>query len=361
MGEIFQKMIKINIVGDISLNNIYEKYYQRGVCPFKGVEHIFQDADLNIGNLECLCSTSKEENKLKQIRLRTSPETLNLLKPLKFNILNLAHNHIYDMNEVGIKESIDKIIYIGSDYIGYSTDSVSDSYVKYIKIKSSTIAIITAIHKDTNLKLPDNVNLNIPFYNVDNIVKLIKDAKRQADFITLYLHWGGKSEKGFMPDWYEIVDARTFIDNGADIVVGGHSHTVQPYEKYNDKYIFYSIGNFCFDDVISDGIIYPIGRLRKRRGLILSLKINGNRYSVEKKFIKNTNGIITGNSFYRANMSVKNLLFKILKTNKVLWRLYFAVFRKLSPFYIFLFEDSRSFLNKIKMVRLTSITKQLKR
>lgn len=354
-------MIEINFIGDVSLNNIYEKYCLRGVRPFKNIEHVFQRVDLNIGNLECLCSTSKEENKLKPIRLRTTPETLNLLKPLKLNVLNLAHNHIYDIKEEGIEESINKIIDIGSDYMGYSNDPTSDSYIKYVKIQSGTIAIITAVHEDTNPKLPDNVNLNIPFYDADKIVELIREAKKQADFVTLYLHWGGKSEKGFMPDWYEIIDARTFIDNGADIIVGGHSHTVQPYEKYKGKYIFYSIGNFCFDDVISDGVIYPIGRFRKRRGMILSLKIDGKRYSIEKIFIKNTDGIIIEASFYRMNMLVRNFFFKILKANKSIWRLYFTAFRKLMPFIFFLFEDTTPFRKKIKKMRLTSITKQLKR
>ena len=53
--------------------------------------------------------------------------------------------------------------------------------------------------------------------------------------------------------------AHTFIDAGADIVIGHHPHVVQPMEIYKDKYIFYSLGNFVFDQVLEKAVRTRLG------------------------------------------------------------------------------------------------------
>ena len=54
-----------------------------------------------------------------------------------------------------------------------------------------------------------------------------------------------------------------------DLIIGGHSHTVQPFEIYKGKHIFYSLGNFCFDDIVHENETFQIGRFRKRKTKIL--------------------------------------------------------------------------------------------
>lgn len=53
------------------------------------------------------------------------------------------------------------------------------------------------------------------------------------------------------PTSFQILISQVAIDTGADLVVGHHSHVIQPIEKYKTGYIAYSLGNFVFDQGFS--------------------------------------------------------------------------------------------------------------
>ncbi len=354
-------MISISFVGDISLNNRYQNLEKQGVRPFAEIEPIFNATDFRVGNLECLCAADGKENKLKKPRLKTNEDALNLLRPLRFNMLSLAHNHIYDACEGGIACTLDKLASLGIMAIGYQSDANGDPYLWRTEVKGMPLAVITAIHKDTNPHLPENVHLNLPFYDTNHIVEAIREAKQEKRFVAIYLHWGGKTEEGFMPDWYEIEDAHRFIDEGADVVIGSHSHSIQPFEQYKGKYIFYSLGNFCFDDVETDGKIYPIGRYRKRKGIMVTLNINENdlHYDINVQRIQNENCIIHPQK-NRLKLQWRNAKFQVLKRCKPLWKLDFLWFRKVSPIFIYLAESPDSLGTKLSKFKLNKLLSRFK-
>ena len=65
----------------------------------------------------------------------------------------------------------------------------------------------------------------------------------------LFAHWG--NEYQLVPTERQIKLAHSFIDAGADLIIGSHPHVVEPVEIYNNKAIFYSLGNFIFDQKLS--------------------------------------------------------------------------------------------------------------
>ena len=65
-----------------------------------------------------------------------------------------------------------------------------------------------------------------------------------CEFIVVSYHWG--AEKDYSPNDNQVRLGRATIDAGADLVVGHHSHRINPIEYYNGKYICYSLGNFSF-------------------------------------------------------------------------------------------------------------------
>lgn len=354
-------MIKINFVGDISLNNGYQQLAQVGENPFRQIEPLLTDADLNIGNLECLCSLEGQENYLKVPRLKTSPEAYTLLQPLHLTMASLAHNHIYDVCQSGIQCTLDRLKELGIQAIGYQPDPQADPYVWQTTLKGMPLTLVTAVHPDTNPHLPDDVHLNLPFYDKEKIVTAIRQAKQEDHFVAVYLHWGGMTEEGFMPDWYEIEDAHRFIDAGADIVVGSHSHTVQPHEVYKGKHIFYSLGNFCFDDVVTDGKTYPIGRYRKRKGLMVSLEVNeqSHRYTVKTQRLRNADKCIEREPA-QLKLRLRNLRFALLSKVKPLWKFNFTWFRKVSPIFIYMVESPDTMKTKLSKFKLNKLTQRLK-
>ena len=71
------------------------------------------------------------------------------------------------------------------------------------------------------------------------------------DYLFVMVHWGVEHTTELTD--YQPNDAYKMIDAGADAVIGMHSHCLQPVEYYNGKPIFYSLGNFIFNQTISSG------------------------------------------------------------------------------------------------------------
>ncbi|HFC36337.1 MAG TPA: hypothetical protein ENJ49_01525, partial [Candidatus Moranbacteria bacterium] len=93
----------------------------------------------------------------------------------------------------------------------------------------------------------------------------------KSDFIVVYSHWGRE---------YKLVNserqqklAHQFIDAGADLIIGAHPHVVQPIEIYKNKAIFYSLGNFVFDQYFSDNVrsILGVGVLLENKKIKFTL------------------------------------------------------------------------------------------
>ena len=72
----------------------------------------------------------------------------------------------------------------------------------------------------------------------------VAEAKAKYPLVIVSFHWG--AEKDYAPNSNQQKMGKMAIDAGADLVVGHHSHRINPIEEYNGKYIVYSLGNFCF-------------------------------------------------------------------------------------------------------------------
>ena len=96
-------------------------------------------------------------------------------------------------------------------------------------------------------------SFGIAVINKDNLTKIKADielAKQLTDIVVVSFHWG--IEYAEEPSSEQVNLARDMIDAGADLIIGHHPHVVQKYEKYKDGYVFYSLGNFIFDQGFSD-------------------------------------------------------------------------------------------------------------
>ncbi|MFA6521905.1 MAG: CapA family protein, partial [Candidatus Gracilibacteria bacterium] len=83
----------------------------------------------------------------------------------------------------------------------------------------------------------------------EKVVAEIKKVRPESDFIVILPHWG--VEYARKPTVGQIKEARMFIDAGADLIIGTHPHVIETIEEYKGKYIFYSLGNFIFDQYFS--------------------------------------------------------------------------------------------------------------
>lgn len=283
--------IKLSFVGDISLNDGYKDLVQNNKKPFSEIINEFNNSDLVIGNLEAFCESSKGENLTKSPRLKASPESLTLLKDLNINIVSLANNHVYDNLYDGFADTIKILDLSNISHLGaYPINHIyQNNLIKNIKNKK--ICFLNYVHETTYPKLPLEAKINLNIYEKNGILDDIDNVRRKVDYVVLLLHWG--IDNSHYPSPGQRKDAKSFINAGADLIVGHHTHTIQGYEKLDKKYVFYSLGNFCFAPFCANGEIYNIDYIRHSNSYILHITIDENNDSIANIIpIQNDNLII---------------------------------------------------------------------
>jgi hypothetical protein len=349
--------MRVSFLGDISLNDGYTNLYKVGADPFKKIVPRLQKSDLVIGNLECTAEGKNGQNLLKKPRLKTTLGTLNFLSNLKLDIVTLAHNHIYDNLEDGFNNTTNFLIKNNINFLGSSlTKSLANNVLEY-NLEGKSLAFFNYVTQDTNPSLPDNAKV---YPNIFSIEKAVNDLQHyeNADFRILLLHWGGKYEGNEYPGTEQPSIAKTLFDNGADLIIGHHSHTFQPFEKIKGKYVFYSIGNFCFSDIYYDNKVRKMNAARYRRSAIVHVDIINDELKVSIEGIINKNLRICPSLLSKIIIYKRNCMFMIFKHIKIIWRLNLKYHLKLRPIIegIFRIDKNRSIISRIRSFKFTKIS-----
>lgn len=232
---------EIIAVGDIMLSRgvdavsmrVHDYYY-----PFAKVGAYLQSVPVVFGNLESTI-TPGPKIAVTQMKLRAEPEVVPFLKQAGFNVLSIANNHIGDFGKQGLSDTINNLRAANINVVG-EFDNLN-KIQRAVIITENGIKIAFLAYCDSYFVPPKNIAV----MNIRQMRKDIQNAKQQADFVVVSMHAG--DEYQFQPNARQKAFAHAAIDAGAEIVIGHHPHVIQPVEKYHDKYIFYSLGNFIFD------------------------------------------------------------------------------------------------------------------
>lgn len=246
-------MIKIAAVGDIMPGGVIhstskEKYIAKSVCD------LMLDADIRIGTLESAIGDVPNFVHEKMIRqgdvIYSKCEDIYKLKDLNIDVVSLANNHIHDLDCDGISQTITLLNSIGVKHFGAGRNIAEASAPAVFEISDKTIAFLGFCdwRQDATgycMMATDNTPGVNPMYE-DHVEKEIKKAKSKYDFVVVVPHWG--KEHTYWPANYVYDLSRKMIESGADVVLGGHTHRVQPVISFRGKCIVYSLGNFLFAD-----------------------------------------------------------------------------------------------------------------
>lgn len=261
-GEIQKEKVgSLLVFGDMMLDrNVKNKINQNGFDYILGnlagqEKRFFMGADLIMANLEGPFADSRRAT-TKEIAFRFDPILLPELKKYNFDLFGLANNHTLDMGKAGFDEAKENLDKSGFSYFGsqYRVDNESLIIKQMGDYKIGFIGL-----NDTNSPIEKTA-----------VKKLIDSAKIQgAEKVIIFIHWGYEYKE--ISNTHQRELAHYFIDNGADIIIGHHPHVVQEMEVYNNKPIFYSLGNFVFDQYFSEPT---------QQGLALGLIIKDKQLSV---------------------------------------------------------------------------------
>ena len=250
--------ILISAVGDIMVHStqLTSAFDQKCKCynfdpVFKDVKNYLLGSDITFGNLE---TTLPGDPKLfaGYPQFGAPDELVYTLKDIGFDIVTTSNNHSVDTGRKGIDHTIDTLDKVGIKHLGTykSQEEFEKNRILLYRVKDFTIAFLSYTYSTNGILVPKDKVVNlIDKARISEDIELAKSLK--PDLVVVCYHFG--TEYARFPDKFqkEMVDF-AFLE-GADIILGGHPHVLQPYQvslledKYGEKkqrMVIYSLGNF---------------------------------------------------------------------------------------------------------------------
>ncbi len=271
------KTITMMFTGDIMLDRYVNtlRTQNGGDFPFTYMPDVMasieeklgvEDLDLVVGNLEGPITDSSYVNPGTAMIFNFKPDVVDLLKRVGFTTLSMANNHTFDMGKDGVKQTHDYLAAAGIEAFGHpDTPNGEYSFITY-EFGETKVGFL-------------GLNDAIIRLDTDAAVAKIKELDPLVDYLIIGVHWGWEYE----PTAREsvVTKAHAFVDAGADFIWGNHPHVIQNHETYNGVPIYYSCGNFVFDQYFSDAV---------REGLVLGVKIENGELTVVEQIVDLVNG-----------------------------------------------------------------------
>lgn len=231
--------IIITAAGDVTLggnmkDNPSSTIYTRAVDAhdgdlsflFENVRELFAADDMTLVNFEGTLTDNTKREKNNSFHFRAPPSHLEALTLANIEAVAFENNHTMDFGQQGWDDTVrafdeNGIVYSSIDHPGvYRVKGVSIAMLSYQTFDGAYPMLMERVPQD------------------------IAAARAEHDIVIVSFHWG--IEGDFHPNDNQIMLGRATIDAGADLVLGHHSHRVNPIERYNGKYIVYSLANCSF-------------------------------------------------------------------------------------------------------------------
>lgn len=245
-GDLMLDRNVLNQINKNSLEYLFEKLDE---------EKFFDNYNLISANLEGAVIENGQHyapNNLYDFAFDT--ELVGKLKNYNFNFFTLANNHFTDQGDRGVEETRKNLDELKFDYTGCEDKEVGDCSVKILEINKKKIAML-------------GFSMVYGVFDETKAVEIINKIKAETDLVIVNIHWGVEYEHYFNKKQKQV--GYDLVDAGADIIIGHHPHVVQGLEIYKNKPIFYSLGNFVFDQYFS---------VDTQESLAVSIKVLENKF-----------------------------------------------------------------------------------
>ncbi|MFA5528262.1 MAG: CapA family protein [Peptostreptococcales bacterium] len=260
--------MRIIIAGDLY---IADEFRNNNLID-KSVIDLFEDADYRIVNLEAPITEDNPNNKI----IKTGPHLrmlsntiLPYLHQLKIDAVTMANNHIQDYGNKGVTDTFKELDDHKIEYIGAGNDLTEARKPLTLDKDGMKIAILNFCENEWSIADDDSPGAN-PMDIIDN-TNQIREAKASHDKVIVIIHGG--HEYYNLPSPRMQKQYRFYADQGADIVVGHHTHCISGNEVYKGVPIYYSLGNFLFTNNNINDDWYT--------GLVLEIEISNEKIECE--------------------------------------------------------------------------------
>jgi len=227
---------KMVFVGDMMFDRGVEDLMQKTsfAYPMEMIAGFLKGFDFSVGNLEGPINEKPKEFSDASMTFSFDKRIVDSLKIGNFKLVSLANNHTLNMERAGLEETKNILKENEINFFGDPIECDVDYSFQKDGITFYSVNV-TYPSNCSNSEIADWIE-ETKFYNPES-------------FFVVLVHWGVEYESENSKAQKDL--AHKMIDAGADLIIGGHPHVVENIEKYNGKLIFYSLGNFVFDQYFS--------------------------------------------------------------------------------------------------------------
>jgi hypothetical protein len=213
---------------------------------FAGAAEHFSQFDLAVGNLECVLSTSTE-GAFGKCTLRGHPGWAHSLRAAGIRLVTLANNHAMDFETPGLLDTIRALDEAGIRYVGAGRNIDEARAPVIMELRGRRVAFLgrTGVHVGART-VATATEAGVAFLDEEELLEAVRRSAQQADDVFVLLHWG--VEEYLMPAPSQRRLARQIAEAGCSVLFGHHPHVLQGVETFGRCLVFYSLGNFAFNE-----------------------------------------------------------------------------------------------------------------
>jgi poly-gamma-glutamate capsule biosynthesis protein CapA/YwtB (metallophosphatase superfamily) len=213
---------------------------------FGPIAGVLSRADLAMVNLETAI-TERGTPEPKSFYFRAPRTAFAALREAGIDVTSMANNHGADFGLVGLQDTFAAIEDTGFPVVGIGPDAPRAYDPWYAEVKGHRVAVIGVS------QVPDHTlavwtaradRPGIASANSDRLIVAIREARRRAEIVVVYVHWGVERERCPVGDQRAL--AQRLAAAGADAIVGTHAHRLQGAGWLGRTYVAYGLGNFLW-------------------------------------------------------------------------------------------------------------------
>ncbi len=247
--------IVMDFTGDLSFadgvaTTVYMDHQINGIkdCFSANLLEEMNSADIMMVNNEFTYTDRGAALEGKAYTFRANPSRVALLEELGVDVVGVANNHVFDYGETGLIDTLDTLRKAEVPFTGAGVNLEEAKKPVYFIIGGRKIAICAGTQIERTLNYTREATGVLPgvlkCLHPEIFCEEIREAKANADYVIVFAHWGTEGNANYGGDQTAL--ARSFVEAGADAIIGGHTHCLETVEYMDDVPIFYSLGNYWF-------------------------------------------------------------------------------------------------------------------
>ena len=263
-----QDTVTLLFAGDILMDDHYavmSTYHNRGndinQAFDQGLLEQMRNADIFMINNEFTFTGRGTPTVNKKFTFRANPGNVSMYEEMGVDIVSVANNHIYDYGEISLLDTLDTLEQAEIPYVGAGRNLQEAMTPVYYIANGMKIAFVSATQIERN-SVPDTKEATqdsagvLRCMNPDNLLLVIEEAKKNSDYVILYIHWGTESQEAI--DWLQEQQAPIYAQAGVDLIIGDHPHCLQKMDSVEGVPVIYSLGNFWFNSRTQNSCVVKV-------------------------------------------------------------------------------------------------------